>query len=318
MTLHSLFDRSAAIGFCVNPLDRRSDRREDFDFIAAQLENPGRSFFALAGDVPILRKQGEDYGALFGAADIESFDNSRQTIFLGLQADDNPVFARSFDKELLEKLAGRPDIEAIDLRSIALRGLVPADILGELGTAKEVLDWHRRHRFCAFCGQETQATAGGWRRDCGNCGTQHFPRVDPVVIMLAIDGDRCLMGRQTRFPDKMYSALAGFLEPGETIEDAVRREIREEAGIACSHVRYFASQPWPFPSSLMIGCYARAIGNTITFDQKELEHARWFSRAEVVQMLAEAHPEGLAAPKPLAIAHHLLKEFAEKGGEVVP
>jgi len=191
-------------------------------------------------------------------------------------------------------------------------------VVGELGCAKATLDWHNRHRFCANCGQPTEAAAGGWRRDCGHCNAQHFPRVDPVVIMLAIDGDRCLMGRQARFPDKMYSALAGFLEPGETAEDAVRREIREEAGIACSHVRYFASQPWPFPSSLMVGCFARAIGDTITFDEKELEHARWFTRDEVVRMLADTHPDGLQAPKPVAIAHHLLKEFAEKGGAVVP
>jgi NAD+ diphosphatase len=317
MTLHSLFDRSAAIGFCVNPLDRVSDRREDADFIANSLENPASRFFAFAGDVPILRKQGDGYSAAFTRADMEAFQGSRQSVLLGLQPDGSAIFARSFDKVLAEEIAGRDDLEAIDLRSTAQRGLVPGDVLGELSCAKETLDWHQRHRFCANCGQATEAVSGGWRRDCGNCGAQHFPRVDPVVIMLAIDGDRCLMGRQSRFPEKMYSALAGFLEPGETIEDAVRREIREEAGIACSHVRYFASQPWPFPSSLMIGCFARAVGNGITIDMKELEDARWFSRAEVIQMLAEAHPDGLAAPKPLAIAHHLLKEFAEKGGDVV-
>ncbi|MDQ0392283.1 NAD(+) diphosphatase [Labrys monachus] len=318
MTVHSLFDRSAAIGFCVNPLDRVSDRREDADFIARSLEDPASRFFAFAGDVPVLRKHGGGYEAAFTRADIETFRDGRQTVLLGLQPDGGAVFARSFDKALAEEIAGREDIEAIDLRSTAQRGLVPDEVLGELSCAKETLDWHNRHRFCANCGHATEAVSGGWRRDCGQCGAQHFPRVDPVVIMLAVDGDRCLMGRQARFPEKMYSALAGFLEPGETVEDAVRREIREEAGIACSHVRYFASQPWPFPSSLMVGCFARAIGDGITIDMKELEDARWFTRAEVVQMLAETHPAGLLAPKPVAIAHHLLKEFAEKGGEVVP
>lgn len=317
MTLHTLFDRSAAIGFSVNPLDRVSGQREDAAFIAEKLAHSSSRYFAFAGDTPLLRVRDNVYEALFDREEIESFKDSRQSVFLGLQPDGGAVFAWAFDTALKDELAWRSDIEAVDLRSVAMRGLVPPAILGELGTAKEVLDWHQRHGFCANCGNATQATAGGWRRDCSCCSTQHFPRVDPVVIMLAIDGDRCLMGRQTRFPEKMYSALAGFLEPGETVEDAVRREILEESGIACSHVSYFASQPWPFPSSLMIGCFARAIGNDINVDIKELEDARWFSRAEVIEMLADSHPEGFNAPKPLAIAHHLLKEFAEKGGDVV-
>lgn len=317
MTLHSLFDRSAAIGFSFNPLDRVSGLREDPAYVAEQLNHRAARFIAVAGDMPILAKEGETYGAFFTRADIEALADSWQTIFLGLDHDDTPVFARGFERDLLEAIAGREDIEAVDLRSIATRGLVSPDIVGELGTAKETLDWHTRHRFCANCGHESQAGCAGWRRDCPNCKAQHFPRVDPVVIMLAVDGDRCLMGRQTRFAPKMYSALAGFLEPGETVEDAVRREIREEAGISCSFVSYFASQPWPFPSSLMIGCFARAIGTEISIDKKELEDARWFTQAEVIQMLAECHPDGFNAPKPVAIAHHLLKEFAEKGGSVV-
>ncbi len=317
MTLHTLFDRSAAIGFSVNPLDRVSGQREDAGFIAEKLAHSSSRFLALAGDTPLLRLRDGIHDALFDREEIESFKDSRQSVFLGLQPDGSAVFAWGFDKTLTDELAWRSDVEAVDLRSLAMRGLVAAGILGELSTAKEVLDWHQRHRFCANCGHESKPTCGGWRRDCPNCSTQHFPRVDPVVIMLAIDGERCLMGRQTRFPEKMYSALAGFLEPGETIEDAVRREILEESGISCSHVRYFASQPWPFPSSLMVGCFARAVGNEITVDIKELEDARWFTRAEVIEMLAESHPEGFNAPKPVAIAHHLLKEFAEKGGAVV-
>src|SRR5690606_20673073 len=137
----------------------------------------------------------------------------------------------------------RPGLELLDLRSIATRGLFPPDVLGELGAAKSILSWHARHRYCANCGAPSRVSSAGWRRDCDACGAQHFPRVDPVVIMLAVDGDRCLLGRQARFAPGMYSALAGFLEPGETIEDAVRREIREEAGVSCAEVAYFASQP---------------------------------------------------------------------------
>ncbi len=136
--------------------------------------------------------------------------------------------------------------------------------------------------------------------------------------MLAIDGERCLLGRQARFPVGMYSALAGFLEPGETIEDAVRREIKEEAGIACAHVRYFASQPWPFPSSLMIGCFARAESTELVVDTVELEDARWFTRAEVREMIAGTHPAGLAVPQPFAIAYHLIKAFAENERRLLP
>ena len=142
---------------------------------------------------------------------------------------------------------------------------------------------------------------------------QHFPRTDPVVIMLAVDGDDCLLGRQPRFPKGMYSALAGFVEPGETIEAAVRREILEEAGVACGAVRYFASQPWPFPSSLMIGCFAEARSRAIAIDRTELEDARWFSREETLALLEKRHPDGLAAPIPMAIAHHLMKRWASGG-----
>jgi len=139
-----------------------------------------------------------------------------------------------------------------------------------------------------------------------------------VVIMLTIDGDRCLLGRQAQFAPGMYSALAGFLEPGETIEHAVRREIEEESGVQCSHVAYFASQPWPFPSSLMMGCFARAASTALTVDKNELEDARWFTREEVAEMIAGTHPEGLTAPKPYAIAHHLMRTFVEQGQAVVP
>jgi NAD+ diphosphatase len=140
----------------------------------------------------------------------------------------------------------------------------------------------------------------------------HFPRTDPVVIMLAVDGDACLLGRQPRFPKGMYSALAGFVEPGETIEAAVRREIREEAAVICRAVQYFASQPWPFPASLMIGCFAEAESRSLEVDRVELEDARWFRRDETIALIERRHPDGLTAPTSMAIAHHLLKRWAYK------
>jgi NAD+ diphosphatase len=147
---------------------------------------------------------------------------------------------------------------------------------------------------------------GGWKRECPSCKAEHFPRTDPVVIMLVASGDKCLLGRQKHFPPGMYSCLAGFVEAAETIEDAVRREILEESGIRCVDVRYYMTQPWPYPSSLMIGCSARALNEDIVVDHTELEDARWFDRDEARLMLARTHPDGLAGPHPFAIAHHLL------------
>jgi NAD+ diphosphatase len=150
---------------------------------------------------------------------------------------------------------------------------------------------------------------GGWKRECPNCKTEHFPRTDPVVITLVAHGDKCLLGRQSRFPPGMYSCLAGFVEAAETIEDAVRREIFEESGIRCTDVTYYMTQPWPYPSSLMIGCSARALNEEIVVDRTELEDARWFSRDEARLMIQRQHPEGLSGPHPFAIAHHLVSRW---------
>ena len=154
---------------------------------------------------------------------------------------------------------------------------------------------------------------GGWKRDCPSCKAEHFPRTDPVVIMLVTSGEKCLLGRQKQFPAGMWSCLAGFVEAAETIEDAVRREIFEESGIRCTDVNYYMTQPWPYPSSLMIGCTARATTEDIIVDHMELEDARWFDRAEATLMIKREHPDGLAGPHPFAIAHHLLGRWLHEG-----
>ena len=198
-----------------------------------------------------------------------------------------------------------------DLRSIAVHGLASAEHLPPIAEAKALLNWHARHRFCANCGESTQATQAGWRRNCPKCKAEHFPRTDPVAIMLAVDGEHCLLGRSPRFVPTMWSCLAGFIEPGESIEDAVRRETHEEAGITCGRVVYFHSQPWPFPSSLMIGCHAQALTHDIVVDRRELEDARWFSKSEIETMLLRRHPEGLTTPPPVAVAHHIIRAWLE-------
>ena len=169
--------------------------------------------------------------------------------------------------------------------------------------------WHSRHRFCANCGAATQIERGGWSRACPECSAQHFPRVDPVVIMLAEHEGRLLLGRQPQYPPGRYSALAGFLEPGESIEAAVARELHEEAGIKVADVRYTASQPWPFPSSLMIGCHARALGSDLVIDTTELDDARWFTRSEIEAALAGDPQAAFQPPPRFAIARTLLEHW---------
>ena len=193
----------------------------------------------------------------------------------------------------------------------AMSALEPGE-LATYGAARSRVDWHARHRFCARCGQPTKLAKGGWQRDCGSCGAAHFPRTDPVTIMAVECQGKLLLGRQPRFPPRRFSALAGFVEPGESIEDAVAREVHEEAGVRVRDVTYVASQPWPFPSSLMIGCHSHADNAELTIDTTELEEARWFSRAEVIAAMAGDEDASFIAPPPHAVAHHLLKWWLEQ------
>ncbi len=203
-----------------------------------------------------------------------------------------------------------------NLRSPALFAMLDrfhAEDAALYAAARSLIDWHSRHGFCAVCATPTAIFRAGWGRNCPNCAAEHFPRVDPVVIMLAELGDKVLLGRQPPWPPGRYSALAGFLEVGESIEEAVRREIFEEAGVRVGAVRYVASQPWPFPSSLMIACVGVAQSETITIDVHELEDARWFSRDDVRRALARDPSAAFVAPPPYAIAHTLLTAWAEGG-----
>lgn len=193
-----------------------------------------------------------------------------------------------------------------DLRSV-MAGLTPAE--GEMAaSAKAILAWHETHPCCARCGGRSVPALAGWQRLCPDCGAQHFPRTDPVVIMLVTRGNQVLVGRSPGWPEGVFSLLAGYMEPGETIEAAVRREVMEEAGIRVGRVRYLASQPWPFPASLMIGCAAEALESGITHDPGEIEEARWLTREETADVMAGLHPE-VRAPRRGAIAGFLLREW---------
>jgi NAD+ diphosphatase len=201
----------------------------------------------------------------------------------------------------------------IDLRRLAMEGLLPPHELAILAQARSLLVWHERHRYCSNCGQPTEAADAGCRRDCPACKAQHFPRTDPVVITAVRGPMGWLLGRGPGFQPGVYSTLAGFMEPGESIEEAARREVFEETGIRLGAIAYHSSQPWPFPSSLMIGLIAQAMTNEIAIAREELEDARWFAREEVVQMLEDRHPQGLKVPRPAAIAHHLIRASISEG-----
>ena len=193
-------------------------------------------------------------------------------------------------------------------------GMLSADEAPLFASALSLSWWHSRHRFCANCGAATDIARGGWGRECPSCSAPHFPRVDPVVIMLAEHDGRLLLGRQPQYPPGRYSALAGFVEPGESLEAAVARELHEEAGIAVADVTYVASQPWPFPSSLMVGCHARALADQLTIDTTELDDARWFSREEVVAALAGEEGAAFLPPPRFAIARTLLEHWLDERG----
>lgn len=200
-----------------------------------------------------------------------------------------------------------PDHHFPDMRGLLT--VLPPEQGALAGTARALFNWHRTHRFCSACGQPSDWAESGWQRKCAGCGAQHFPRTDPVVIMLVTRGDRVLLGRSPGWPEGMYSALAGFVEPGETLETAVRREVQEETGIAVGRVTYVASQPWPWPSSLMLGFIAEALSDTITRDA-ELDDALWLTRSEAASVIAGLHPR-IRRPRNGAIAHGLLTGWLE-------
>ncbi len=298
------------LGYTDSLIDRAAERRNDEAGLAALAADPRAGAYVVGGELIITKRRGEGGDPLFTLEQARALAEPRETAFLGL-AGHAGRFGFGVAQAAAEELKARDDLLVTDLRSIAVRGLGAGEHLPPLAEAKALLAWHARHRFCANCGAKTASAQAGWRRDCPACQAQHFPRTDPVVIMLAIRGDRCLLGRSHRFVQNFWSCLAGFVEPGESVDDAVRRETVEEAGIICGRVSYFASQPWPFPMSLMIGCHAEALSTEITIDPVELQDSRWFDRDEVALMLVRKHPDGLMTPPPVAIAHHIIRAWVE-------
>jgi len=316
MTKNPAFSSLPRQAYSGSLLERAAALRGDEVKLAAFLTHPRAGVYVVGGESIVLKAQGAAPDPLFSPDEARALGVARETVFLGL-LHDAPRFGVGIDPAAIEALKARADLKLIDLRTIAMQGEIDAVHVPPLAEAKAILGWHARHRFCPNCSAATVLTQAGWRRDCPVCKAEHFPRTDPVVIMLPIKGDRCVLGRSPRFPPTMWSCLAGFCEPGESIEEAVRREVAEEVGVTCARVRYFASQPWPFPSSLMIGCHAEAVSDDVVIDKSEIEDARWFDRAELKSMLLRQHPQELSTPPPIAIAHHIIRDFVEHGSEVL-
>jgi NAD+ diphosphatase len=299
-------------GFVGTILDRAAHLRSDDAKLLALEGRPDARAYVVYRDSLVVKREGAGPRALLTIDEALKFGANPGTIFLGLR-EGAPVFGMGISPAAVENLLTRDDAAVTELRGMAMQGVVPANQLSAIAMAKSMVNWHQRHGYCANCGTRTAMKEGGWKRDCPNCKAEHFPRTDPVVIMLVTSDDKVLLGRQKHFPPGMYSCLAGFVEVAETIEDAVRREIFEESGIRCTDVKYYMSQPWPYPSSLMIGCTARATSEDIVVDRAELEDARWFDRVEATLMIKREHPDGLAGPHPFAIAHHLLGRWVHNG-----
>jgi NAD+ diphosphatase len=303
------------LGYTQSLIDRVAERRLDTAWLASCLNDSRTRGYVIGGELIVLKKGGDIHDPGFTADEARALAPATESVFLGL-AGGAARFGFGIAQASAEALKERSDLFVIDLRSIAIQGLVPPEHLPPLAEAKAMLHWHARHRFCSNCGVKTDMVDAGWKRACPSCKVEHFPRTDPVVIMLAVRGDKGLLGRSGRFAATMWSCLAGFVEPGEAIEDAVRRETMEEAGIKCGRVKYLFSQPWPFPMSLMIGCHAEALNDDIRMDDNELVDARWFTKDEMAAMLMRQHPEKLTTPPPVAIAHHIIRDWVESGDAI--
>jgi len=282
------------IGFTGLILDRADSLRTAVEQIAALASTEEARLMRLAGLEPLLSEEGR---LIWHSPRDREAD--AELLFLGLSGD-TPLFAP----------LGRTETLADSVRTMfaVLETMLPEDA-ALWGIAHSLITWHGRNGFCGSCGTATTLFRAGWGRRCGGCGTEHFPRVDPVVIMLAEHEDRVLLGRQPRFPPRRFSALAGFVEPGESIEEAVARELKEEAGVVTIGVRYVSSQPWPFPGQLMIGCIAQAESDRIQLDPTELDDAMWVDRAGVAAALAGEETAPFIPPPPFAIAHSLLAHW---------
>jgi NAD+ diphosphatase len=298
-------EASARTGFAGGRLNRSMEKRGDTTLAAAVARTDSR-WLAFTGGRLVLKSAGQGFATFLETSELGALQpDCAEAVLLGYDTD---------VAVLAVPAAIAPDalpegFTSADIRSVYREGALDRQTMAAVAQGSAMLSWHGAHRFCGRCGGPNAPIAAGAKRKCTVCDAEHFPRTDPVVIMLTVRGDFCLLARGPHFPEKMVSCLAGFIEPGETMEEAVRRETLEEAGLATGKVTYHASQPWPFPHSLMIGCYAEALDEELALDKDELESGRWFSRSEIIEMLGGNHPEGWILPPPQAIATLLIEDW---------
>ena len=306
--------------FAGNPLDRGEVERRDEAWIADQARDPGSRFLPMRGPGVLVNAaatgNGEPALGWLSWSDLEPHVTSTSPLLLGME-NGTTYFAIDLtrDESAAATVEAQGDYRFEEARSAA-ENLLSGPEAAIMAQGRAQVNWHNRHGFCSVCGHATEMRRGGQKRECTSCKAEHFPRTDPVIIMLVHDGERCLLGQSRGRLQAMnrYSALAGFMDQAEAIEEAVAREVMEEAGIRVKQVRYHSSQPWPFPSSLMIGCHAEADTTSINMDNEEMTDVQWFDRSEVLLGLEEKS-EKLRLPGPIAIAHHLIKAWAY--GEVI-
>lgn len=299
---------SQDIPLAQKPVDRAAHRRLDPDWLDAALKREDALVALMQAGEPFLT----DEGLVWLGPQAAGLSSDATRLFLGEDKTGAPIFALGMPKDWrldTSPIAGLGEFR--DMRA-AIPSLSPMEA-NCASTARSLFEWHVRHGFCSNCGAKSEIVEGGWKRVCPDCGAEHFPRTDPVAIMLAVKDGRCLLGRGPGWPAGFMSCLAGFVEPGETIEQAAARELFEEAGIKADPdtAEYLFCQPWPFPSSLMVGVILQAVTTEITLDTNELADARWVSREEARAILSGAHDE-IYAPPPFAVAHHILKAWAER------
>lgn len=294
--------------FANSPLDRAGHHRRDAAWLANALAAENAKLLALhRGQVFVVEEGGAAaIGWLGGHARAGIAPAEAVMLFLGVDAQGAPHFAVNMPDPAPLEAIGRFE----ELRPLAAQ--ISWDDLSIIGCAKAIFEWHARNGFCAACGTPSVVSEAGWRRDCPSCKAEHYPRVDPVAIMVPACGEKILLGRQKAWPRGMYSALAGFIEPGETFEEGAARETLEEAGLRVTRVRLHSNQPWPFPHSLMIGVICEVENDHERIDTGELESGRWFTRDEARALIAGKHPDCFCPPK-FAIAHQLIKAWADEG-----
>ena len=297
--------------FAGNSFDRGDHERRDEELLKKMIRQDNTKLLPFHKLQPLVQRNPDAELAWIGHDFLDGLpEEAGGPKFLGFDADRTPHFAVDISavEDPSEIAALASDAAFEDGRAAATD--IPQEQSGILAQARANLNWHSQHRFCSVCGTESQSFRGGLMRQCPNCSSQHFPRTDPVAIMLVYKGDKCVMGQTlARQNSSFYSCLAGFMDQGESIEEGVRREVREESGLQIGKVTYHSSQPWPFPSSLMIGCHAEAISDEIVSDPGEMSDVRWFTK-EDVKLALEDRLDGVNIPGPIAIAHHLIKAWA--------